>query len=76
MDNRNSLCTKNDTATSVKDIDSYFATIVTITDCREEFGKVFKRVFSGDAVQVDSIRLPVAGDDILNMVVLGLYWMT
>ena len=50
--------------------------IVTVADCGKEFGKVFKRVFSGEAVQVDSLRVLVAGDDILNKVVLVLYWMT
>ena len=76
MDNRNSLCAKNDTATSVENIDSNFAIIVTKADCGEEFGKVFERVFSGEALLAESLLLLVAGDDILNMVVLVLYWMT
>ena len=76
MDNRNSLCPKYYTATRVEDIDSNLMIIVTVADCGKEFGKVFERVFSGKAVQVDSLRVLVAGDDILNMVVLVLYWMT
>ena len=60
----------------LENIDSNFAIIVTVADCGEEFGKVFERVFSGEAVQPDSLRVLVAGDDILNMVVLVLYWMT
>ena len=74
MDNRNSLCPKYYTATSVEDTDSNLMIIVTVADCWKEF--VFERVFSGEAVQVDSLRVLLAGDDILNMVVLVLYWMT
>ena len=76
MDNRNRLCAKNDTTTSVENIDSNFAIIVTKADCGEEFRKVFKKVFSGEPVQADSLRVLLAGDDILNMVILALYWMT
>ena len=68
MDDRNSLCAKDDTTTSVENIDSNFAIIVTVADCAEEFGKVFERVFSGEAFEIDSLRVLVAGDDILNMV--------
>ena len=76
MDDRNSLCTKSDTATSVGDNDSNFAITVTVADRGEEFGKVFERVFSGEAFEIDSLRLFVTGDDILNMVVREVYWMT
>ena len=60
----------------MEDIDSNLTIIVTVADCGKEFWKVLERVFSGEAVQVDSLRVLVAGDDILNMVGLVLYWMT
>ena len=62
--------------TIVENIDSNFAIIVTVADCGEEFGKVFERVFSGEAFEIDSLCVFVTGDDILNTVVLVLYWMT
>ena len=76
MDNRNSLCPKYYTATSVEDIDSNLMIIDTVADCGKEFGKEFERIFSGETVQVDSLRVFAAGDDVLNMVVLVLYRMT